>query len=89
MRWWKADIGSLGEQFQIVGELICFNVWYHILSYRCTYIYIYISIYIYIWFPTEFKEYNIVYMILLPIDGMEVHWQCMSWRTQLAENLGG
>jgi hypothetical protein len=26
----------IGEQFQIVGELICFNVWYHILSYRCT-----------------------------------------------------
>jgi hypothetical protein len=26
----KADIGSLGEQFQIVGEFICFNVWYHI-----------------------------------------------------------
>jgi hypothetical protein len=25
---------------QIVGELICFNIWYHILSYRCTYIYI-------------------------------------------------
>jgi hypothetical protein len=34
MRWWKAGIDSLGEQFQVVGELICFNVWYHILSYR-------------------------------------------------------
>jgi hypothetical protein len=31
-----------------------------------------------LWFPTKFKEYNIVYMILLPTDGMEVHWQCTS-----------
>jgi hypothetical protein len=42
-----------------------------------------------LWFLTEFKEYNIVYMILLPTDGMEVHWQCMSRKTQMVENLGG
>jgi hypothetical protein len=39
MRWWKANIGSLGEQFQIVGELICFNVWYHIL-YKIIYFFV-------------------------------------------------
>jgi hypothetical protein len=44
------------------------------------YIYIY-EIKYFLWFPTEFKEYNIVYMILLPIDGMKVHWQCTTPNT--------
>jgi hypothetical protein len=42
------------------------------------YYHTHVHIYIPTEFPTEFNEYIIVYMIVLPTDGMEVHKQYMS-----------
>ena len=44
-----------------------------IIIQMCVYIY---EIKCLLWFHTKFNEYIIVYMIVLPTDGMEVHRQC-------------
>jgi hypothetical protein len=85
MRWWKAGIGSLREQFQIVGELICFNVWYHILSYICTYIYIYIYVIKY-FFVVPYRVLKVQYCVY---DFIAHRWNGSTLAMYESENTNG